>query len=465
METSEWSNFFFQWAATLFWIFFLTGMTGSIIANLWRFARKRHFINDTIFMRMLLWPVLISFFVPVIFLYWQQKEGRHAFQYEMFRSAGFVTLMLSAVIIIWLAGALRRTAITLCQLNSLYQLKINAKRDLLWQGDEQKETHKLCAKIGICRHVTVFISKEIVSPMTMGFLNPCIFLPAGEIDKSTLRLILVHELTHIHHKDFLMKQMMLVISSLYWFCPGINELFAELNVCNEYYCDLDSIKQLGIEQHEYFSKIRAFAVDQKQRRAYAYSALCENKNTLKARERAAQKTQLAQNSKMFTAAGRITAVILAGIILCTSVYTISFASIVGYDAAMKFVTSEETEYQKKQTELDSSDLYFTGDEIKIDELLSKKSAHKYGSDEQKWTLQKDQEIQFGPFYKEKGESIWVYTYANYKVEYGIIRDTKRRCLEGKNEGHNFDIEESGMYYVFIRNWSGERTEGGSLVVQ
>lgn len=78
---------------------------------------------------------------------------------------------------------------------------------------------------------------------------------------------------------------------------------------------------------------------------------------------------------------------------------------------------------------------------------------------------KDQEIQFGPFYKEKGESIWVYTYANYKVEYGIIRDTKRRCLEGKNEGHNFDIEESGLYYVFIRNWSGERTEGGSLVVQ
>ena len=151
---------FFQWAATLFWIFFLTGMTGSIIANLWRFARKRHFINDTIFMRMLLWPVLISFFVPVIFLYWQQKEGRHAFQYEMFRSAGFVTLMLSAVIIIWLAGALRRTAITLCQLNSLYQLKINAKRDLLWQEDEQKETYKLCAKMGICRHVNVFYKQR-----------------------------------------------------------------------------------------------------------------------------------------------------------------------------------------------------------------------------------------------------------------------------------------------------------------
>ena len=65
-----------------------------------------------------------------------------------------------------------------------------------------------------------------------------------------------------------------------------------------------------------------------------------------------------------------------------------------YALAFFFV---ETEYQKKQTELDASDLYFTGDEIKIDELLSKKSAHKYGSDEQKWTLQKDQEIQFGPF--------------------------------------------------------------------
>lgn len=55
--------------------------------------------------------------------------------------------MLSAVIIIWLAGALRRTAITLCQLNSLYQLKINAKRDLLWQEDEQKETHSFALKL------------------------------------------------------------------------------------------------------------------------------------------------------------------------------------------------------------------------------------------------------------------------------------------------------------------------------
>lgn len=83
---------------------------------------------------------------PSNFFVLAAKEGRHAFQYEMFRSAGFVTLMLSAVIIIWLAGALRRTAITVCQLNSLYQLKINAKRDLLWQEDEQKETYSFALK-------------------------------------------------------------------------------------------------------------------------------------------------------------------------------------------------------------------------------------------------------------------------------------------------------------------------------
>ena len=64
MEKTEWFNFFFQWAATLFWIFFLTGMTGSIIANLWRFARKRHFINDTIFMRMLLLACFDQFLCP-----------------------------------------------------------------------------------------------------------------------------------------------------------------------------------------------------------------------------------------------------------------------------------------------------------------------------------------------------------------------------------------------------------------
>ena len=103
---------------------------------------------------------------------------------------------------------------------------------------------------------------------------------------------------------------------------------------------------------------------------------------------------------MFTAAGRITAVILAGIILCTSAYTISFASIVSYDAAMKFVTSEETEYQKKQTELDASDLYFTGDEIKIDELLSK-SAHVMVRDEQNGCGCKRSEIPIGHSTKKK----------------------------------------------------------------
>ena len=82
--------------------------------------------------------------------------------------------------------------------------------------------------MGICRHVTVFISKEIASPMTMGFLNPCIFLPSGEIDKETLRLILVHELTHIHHKDFLMKQMMLVISSLLLVLSGHKAAFCRV---------------------------------------------------------------------------------------------------------------------------------------------------------------------------------------------------------------------------------------------
>ena len=143
--TSEWFNFSFS--GQQHYLDFLSDWNDrKHNSKFVALCQKRHFINDTIFMRMLLWPVLISFFVPVIFLYWQQKEGRHAFQYEMFRSAGFVTLMLSAVIIIWLAGALRRTAITLCQLNSLYQLKINAKRDLLWQEDEQKETYSFALK-------------------------------------------------------------------------------------------------------------------------------------------------------------------------------------------------------------------------------------------------------------------------------------------------------------------------------
>lgn len=111
---------------------------------------------------------------------------------------------------------------------------------------------------------------------------------------------------------------------------------------------------------------------------------------------------------MFTATGRITAVILAGIILCTSAYTISFASIVGYDAAMKFVTSEETEYQKKQTELDASDLYFTGDEIKIDELLSKNQPINMVQMNKNGRCKKIRKFSLARLQRKGKQSIWLY---------------------------------------------------------
>lgn len=457
----NWANSFFDWTEVLFWLIFLTGLTGSILAILWHLVRNWRFGQDTVFMRKLLWIVLASFFCPVLFCYWQQKEGGLAFQYEMFRSAGALAILINLIVLIWVAGAVKKTIGSIRQLRLLHQLKAEANNHL----SAQSQADLLCASMNVRRPVTVLKSSEIISPMTISFFHPYIFLPEGTIDEENMRLILVHELTHIKHRDFLMKQLMLVISSLYWFCPGVKQLFHDINVCNEYYCDLESIEQLKIEGQEYFSRIRAFAAEQKRLRAYAYSALCENKNTLKARERAAKQTKLARENHKFTAGKRLIAVALIGIVLCTSAYTISFASVVGYDATMKFLTTEKAEYQNKQKIIDAASLIFTGDEIKSDELFAKEALSGYGSNEQKWTLEKGEQIQLGPFYKEKGASIWIYTYANYPVEYGIVCDTNKRCLEGKNEGHNFEINESGFYYVFVRNWSGERTEGGSLVVQ
>ena len=112
---------------------------------------------------------------------------------------------------------------TVCQLNS-FVIVISKEREEIFEdcGVMNKKKHTSFAPKWGTLHCYSFISKEIVSPMTMGFLNPCIFLPAGEIDKETLCQFSAHELTHIYHKDF-NKQMMLVISSLYH-CLGTKQL-------------------------------------------------------------------------------------------------------------------------------------------------------------------------------------------------------------------------------------------------
>ncbi len=83
--------------------------------------------------------------------------------------------------------------------------------------------------------VDVFVSSKISSPMVLGF-HKNILLPDVEFSKEELDNILQHELQHIRNHDILIKQIINVLSIIYWGFPPMKrlsknmQLFLEIRV-------------------------------------------------------------------------------------------------------------------------------------------------------------------------------------------------------------------------------------------
>lgn len=64
----------------------------------------------------------------------------------------------------------------------------------------------------------IFESDRIKTPFVLGFINPKIYIPTGLLEKE-LDYILKHEMTHIKHKDYLIKPVAFLALTIHWFNP------------------------------------------------------------------------------------------------------------------------------------------------------------------------------------------------------------------------------------------------------
>ena len=116
-----------------------------------------------------------------------------------------------------------------------------------------------------CR-VSVHTCPRILVPITVGWLRPKILLPAGWRDwpVAKVKAVLMHELTHIRHYDYLFNRLAAINQCVYWFHPVAWLLPRKLAELAEQASDDAAILLTGsqVKYAEYLLEVAAALVDQ-----------------------------------------------------------------------------------------------------------------------------------------------------------------------------------------------------------
>jgi beta-lactamase regulating signal transducer with metallopeptidase domain len=112
----------------------------------------------------------------------------------------------------------------------------------------REQGRELAEYFGIRRRVRIFTSQLVGAPMTMGWLNPLIVLPADllrTLSNEEVRSILAHEMAHIKRWDYVTNLVQRLAQALLFFHPAVWIIGNQLALERELACDDWAIKLTG----------------------------------------------------------------------------------------------------------------------------------------------------------------------------------------------------------------------------
>ena len=105
----------------------------------------------------------------------------------------------------------------------------------------------------------IYLSDTLGAPFVLGFIAPKIYLPSSLKDEEKQH-ILLHEQTHIHRQDHIIKMLSFFVLCLHWFNPLVWAAFFLSGKDMEMACDEAVIKRLGSGiKKNYSASLLAFA--------------------------------------------------------------------------------------------------------------------------------------------------------------------------------------------------------------
>ncbi len=107
------------------------------------------------------------------------------------------------------------------------------------------------AELGVCRPVVLLTSPAVAGPALFGGRRPAIVVPPdwSTLPASDRRATLLHELTHIHHRDDWARVAEELVRAVFFFHPLVRWLLAQLAREREHRCDAAAVRH-GVPPRE-----------------------------------------------------------------------------------------------------------------------------------------------------------------------------------------------------------------------
>lgn len=96
-------------------------------------------------------------------------------------------------------------------------------------------------QFGIRRRVSIWYSNKVNGPVTFGYFRPVILLPVALVNNLTLEeteSLIIHELTHIRHHDYLVNWLLVFAETAYFFNPFVGNIARKIRLEREKNCDV-----------------------------------------------------------------------------------------------------------------------------------------------------------------------------------------------------------------------------------
>jgi bla regulator protein blaR1 len=107
------------------------------------------------------------------------------------------------------------------------------------------------AQVGLAYLPRVIASDGVDSPAVAGLFRPTLLLPAefpSGLTEVQMRLILLHELTHLRRFDLPLNWLLCVLQALHWFNPLLWYAFSRLRSDREAACDAQVLSSEGVDR-------------------------------------------------------------------------------------------------------------------------------------------------------------------------------------------------------------------------
>lgn len=158
------------------------------------------------------------------------------------------------IAIVWLVGVVILLVVTLIKSRTYYRIKRHA---LIVPPDVAELFERSKQKMHFSKHVDLYSSGDITTPIAMGVLHPTIIIPL-DIEKALtpeqLQYVLLHELGHIKRHDIVFNWVVSVINIFHWFNPFVWFACRRMRTDMEAACDALVLSHLPKKQHKNYGE-------------------------------------------------------------------------------------------------------------------------------------------------------------------------------------------------------------------